>query len=74
MTRIDAGGSALEDGHAYRVATTHPVAHGSFGYFRFWSESNIAQDTQTPIAASLTDYLAAHKTIHATLENRITAK
>ena len=73
LTLLQAGGDAIQDGHTYRVATTRPVADGSFGYFRFWSKSDIAEDTHTSIAASLTDYLATHKTIHATLENRISA-
>ena len=74
VTQVEVGGGEIQDSHTYRVATTRPVAHGSFGYFRFWSDADIVQDTQTSLASSLTNYLAAHKTIHVTLENRIVAQ
>ena len=72
LTQLQAsGGGVVGDSHTYRVATTRPVADGSFGYFRFWSKSDILEDTHTSIASGMTNYLNTHKTIHVTLENRI---
>ncbi|MBV9849104.1 MAG: 5'-nucleotidase C-terminal domain-containing protein [Armatimonadetes bacterium] len=69
-----AGGGKIAADRAYRVATTRSLADGSFGYFRFWSKSDITEDTHTTVAAGLTSYLAAHRTLNVQIENRITSK
>ncbi len=69
---LSVAGVPVQAGQTYRVATTRPVADGSFGYFRLWSRSDITQDTQTSIAAAVTAHLAAQRTLNAPSQDRIT--
>ena len=68
------GGNDIQDGHTYRVATTRPVADGSFGYFRLWSKGDIKEDTHASIAAAFNTYLISHKDLDVHTENRIAAR
>lgn len=69
-----ADGAALDMGKTYRVATTRPIAGGSLGYFQIWSQKDIAEDTGTPLAKSVGEYLSAHKTVSSMVEGRIATK
>jgi hypothetical protein len=71
LTEVKVGSAALDTAHSYTVATTRPVADGSFGYFRIWSPQDIVQDTHTSLASGLTDYLNSHRSLNVTLDNRI---
>ena len=72
VTQLAVGGDPVRDARSYRVATTRPVADGSFGYFSLWTSSDIMQDTHTTIAAAVTHYLAEHRTLNAPSNDRIT--
>ncbi len=72
LTMLTVGGDPVQDGQTYRVATSRPVADGSFGYFRLWKPADIVQDTHTSLAAAVTQYLNAHRTLNAPTEDRIT--
>ncbi len=74
VSLVAVGGSAVDAGKTYRVATTRPIAGGSLGYFQIWNQKDIADDTGIPLAKSLGEYLGAHKTITSTVEGRITTK
>lgn len=71
----ETGGGEIKPDAAYHVAVTKPLAEGSFGYFRIWGKDDIIADSAKPpvtIAAALGDYLAAHRTINVSVEDRIT--
>ena len=72
VSLVGVGGSEIQAGKTYRVATTRPVAGGSLGYFQIWKSKDIASDTGISIAKSLSSYLASHRTITNSVEGRIT--
>lgn len=74
VSLVGVGGSEVDAGKTYRVATTRPLASGSLGYLQIWSQKDIAEDTGISIAKSLSSYLAAHKTINSVVEDRITTR
>lgn len=71
ITLLKVGDSPVDATHAYLIATTHPVADGSFGYFRLWSPTDVVRDTHTTLASGLTAYLSAQRSINAPAANRI---
>jgi len=71
VSLVGVGGSEIQAGKTYRVATTRPVAGGSLGYFQIWKSKDIASDTGVSIAKSLTSYLESHRTITNSIEGRI---
>jgi 2',3'-cyclic-nucleotide 2'-phosphodiesterase (5'-nucleotidase family) len=71
VVSVKLGGAALDPQRKYRVATTKPLANGSFGYFRVWDEKAIDSDTGVDIGSCLAQYLAAHRTIDTMIEGRI---
>jgi 5'-nucleotidase len=71
VVSVKVGGAALDPQRKYRVATTRPLANGSFGYFRIWDEKAIDTDTGVDIGSCLAQYLAAHRTIDTMTEGRI---
>ena len=72
VSLVGAGGSEVDAGKSYQVATTRALAAGGLGYFQILSGKNSANDTGTTLAKSLGGYLAAHSTITSTVEDRIT--
>jgi 2',3'-cyclic-nucleotide 2'-phosphodiesterase (5'-nucleotidase family) len=72
VVSLSVAGASVQDGQTYRVATTRPVADGSFGYFRLWSKSDISQVTNTTIADAVAKYLASQRTLNAPSQDRIT--
>ena len=74
VSLVGVGGGEVDASKTYRVATTRPIAGGSLGYFQIFNQKDIAEDTGVSIAASLKAYLAAHHTVNAVVEDRITTK
>jgi 5'-nucleotidase / UDP-sugar diphosphatase len=74
VTLVSTGGAAIDARHTYRVATTRSVAEGGMGYFRVWNHEAIVDSTGVTVAAGLTSYLSAHKTLTSAIENRITTR
>ena len=74
VSLVGVGGSEVDAAKTYQVATTRPIAGGSLGYFQIFNQKDIAEDTGVSIAASLKAYLAAHHTVNAVVEDRITTK
>jgi len=72
VSLVGVGGSEVDAGKSYRVATTRALAGGGLGYFQIWTSKDIASDTGTPLAKSLSSYLSAHPVISSTVEDRIT--
>ena len=72
VSLVGVDGGEVDAAKTYRVATTRPIAGGSLGYFQIFNQKDIAEDTGISIAASLKAYLAAHHTVNAVVEDRIT--
>ncbi len=72
VSLVGVGGSEVDAGKSYRVATTRALAGGGLGYFQIWTSKDIADDTGTPLAKSLSSYLSAHPVINSAVEDRIT--
>lgn len=73
VSLVGAGGSEIAAAKTYKVAVTRPIADGGLGYFQVWDKGDIAENTSQPIAQSLANYLAAHKSINSVVEGRIVA-
>lgn len=74
VSLVGVGGSEVDAGKTYRVATTRPLAGGGLGYYQIWTSHDIADDTNVPVAKSLEDYLSAHPVISSVVEDRISAR
>ena len=74
VSLVGVGGGELDAAKTYRVAVPRPLAGGSLGYFQIFKQKNIIADTGTPIATSLSSYLAAHPTLNVAVEDRITTR
>jgi 2',3'-cyclic-nucleotide 2'-phosphodiesterase (5'-nucleotidase family) len=71
VTQVMVDGASVDLQKSYRVATTHSIADGSFGYFSIWTPAAIVTNTRTTIASALATYLLAQRTLNVTLQNRI---
>ncbi|MGI4788137.1 MAG: 5'-nucleotidase C-terminal domain-containing protein, partial [Janthinobacterium lividum] len=71
VSLVGVGGSEVDAGKTYKVATTRPLAGGSLGYYQIWTNKDITDDTGTSIAKSLGSYLTAHPVVSSTVEDRI---
>lgn len=74
VSLVGAGGSEVDAGKSYRVATTRSLAGGSLGYYQIWSGKDISDDTGVPLSKSLGTYLAAHSTLNSVVEGRISSR
>ena len=68
---VGVGGSEVDAGKTYKVATTRPLAGGSLGYYQIWTKKDIADDTGIPLAKSLGTYLSAHPVVNSVVEDRV---
>jgi 5'-nucleotidase/UDP-sugar diphosphatase len=73
VSLVGVGGSEVDAGKTYRVATTRPLAGGSLGYYQIWTNKDIVDDTNVPLAKSLGNYLSAHPVVSSVVEDRISA-
>ena len=74
VSLVGAGGSEVDAGKSYRVATTRSLAGGSLGYYQIWTGKDISDDTGIPLSKSLGSYLAAHSTLNSVVEDRISLR
>ena len=74
VSLVGAGGSEVDAGKSYRVATTRSLAGGSLGYYQIWTGKDISDDTGVPLSKSLNSYLAAHPTLNSVVEDRISSR
>lgn len=74
VSLVGIGGGEVSAGQTYRVATTRSLAGGSLGYFQIFDKKDITEDTGISLSQSLTNYLAAHKTLDVKTEDRITSR
>ena len=71
VSLVGVGGSEVDAGKTYKVATTRPLAGGSLGYYQIWTNKNITDDTGISLAKSLENYLTAHPVVSSVVEDRI---
>ena len=71
VSLVGIGGSEIDAGKSYKVATTRSLA-GGLGYYQIWTSKDITDDTGMTLAKSLTRYLAAHPVVNSVIEDRIT--
>jgi len=64
-------GAPISETKHYTIATTRPVAKGSFGYFRVWDKSAVVNDSGITIVKALDDYVAAHPILSPAIDGRI---
>jgi len=64
VASVEIGGSPVDLKRTYQIATTRPLANGSFGYFRVWDDKAVTKDTGVGIADCLTAYLNAHRSLN----------
>ena len=74
VSLVGAGGSEVDAGKTYKVATTRPLGGGSLGYYQIWTNKDITEDTNVPLAKSLGNYLSAHPVVSSVVEDRIVAR
>ncbi len=72
VSLVGIGGGEVSASQTYRVATTRSLAGGSLGYFQIFDKKDITEDTGVLLSQSLTNYLAAHRTLDVKTEDRIT--
>ena len=72
VSLVGVGGSEINAGQSYQVATTRALAGGSLGYFQILPGKSAVSDTGTTLAKSLSSFLSAHSTITNAVEGRIT--
>ena len=73
VSLVGVGGSEVDAGKSYTVATTRSLAGGSLGYYQIWTNKNITDDTGTSLAKSLGSYLSAHPVVNSVIEDRISS-
>lgn len=71
VSLVGIGGSEVDAGKSYKVATTRSLSVGGLGYFQIWTSKDITDDTGTSLAKSVSSYLAAHPVVNSVVESRI---
>lgn len=68
------GKEKLVNDRKYRVATTLPLAEGSYGYFTVWNSTNIGKTKDITVSRAVSDYLSTKNLLDYSDQHRILSK
>lgn len=71
IASVQVAGAPLDETRNYTVATTRPMANGSFGYFRNWDDKAIKSDTGKDVGVALAEYLSTRRSVNVMADGRI---
>jgi 2',3'-cyclic-nucleotide 2'-phosphodiesterase (5'-nucleotidase family) len=71
IAAVQVAGAPLDETRSYTVATTRPMANGSFGYFRNWDDKAIKSDTGKDVGVALAEYLSTRRSVNVMADGRI---
>lgn len=71
IVSVRVGRAPLEESKTYQVVMPSPLANGALAYYKVWSKSDIARNTEKTLEQVVTDYLMGVRSLGGRSEERL---